>query len=118
MPKFPSAINGIPNFVFNAPPHHLSWWSERALRTLADGAALEIETLEGLPIGTHHRLGYWMGRMAPKLTGAEYFRQANTWHGALLWSFLAGRFCSALFGTPRHADPVELLLVARTPLAQ
>ena len=32
VPKFPSAINEIPNFVFNAPPHHLSWWSERALQ--------------------------------------------------------------------------------------
>jgi SAM-dependent methyltransferase len=32
MPKFRSAINDIPNFVFNAPPHHLSWWSERALQ--------------------------------------------------------------------------------------
>lgn len=118
VPKFPSAINEIPNFVFNAPPHHLSWWNENALRTLAETAGLKVESIEGLPVGAHHRLGHWMGRVAPKLTGEQYFRHAFTWHSALAWSFLAGRLCSALFGTPRNAKPVELLLIARKPLVQ
>jgi SAM-dependent methyltransferase len=118
VPKFRSAINHIPNFVFNAPPHHLSWWNEQALRALAEAAGLNVESLEGLPLGAHHRLGYWMGRVAPKLTAEQYFRHAYTWHAGLLWSFLAGRLCSRLFGTPRDAEPVELLLIARRPLAQ
>ena len=117
VPKFPSAINDIPNFVFNAPPHHLTWWNEQALRTLADSVGLQVQSLEGLPLGAHHRLGYWMGRMAPKLTGESYFRHALTWHGALLWSYGAGRLCAALLGTPRSAKPVELLLIARKPQA-
>jgi SAM-dependent methyltransferase len=117
MPKFPSAINDIPNFVFNAPPHHLTWWNEQALRTLAEGVGLQVESIEGLPLSAPHRLAHWMGRVAPKLTGEHYFRHAWTWHGALLWSFLAGRLCGALRGTPRSAAAVELLLIARKPLA-
>jgi SAM-dependent methyltransferase len=115
VPKFPSAINDIPNFVFNAPPHHLTWWSEQALHALAESAGLQVESIEGLPLGAHHALGYWMGRAAPRLTRGQYFRHAWTWHGALLWSFLAGRLCGALLGTPRSALPVELLLIARKP---
>jgi 2-polyprenyl-3-methyl-5-hydroxy-6-metoxy-1,4-benzoquinol methylase len=115
VPKFPSPINEIPNFVFNAPPHHLSWWSESALRAVAAGLGLQVESLAGLPLGAHHRLGYWMGRSAPKLTGGLYFRHSYVWHGALLWSFVAGRLCSALLGTPRGAEPVELLMIARKP---
>jgi SAM-dependent methyltransferase len=114
-PKFPSTINDIPNFVFNAPPHHLSWWNEHALRALADSVGLQVQSVEGLPLGAHHRLGHWMGRVAPRLTGEHYFRHALIWHGGLLWSFLAGRLCGALFGTPRGAKPVELLLIARKP---
>jgi SAM-dependent methyltransferase len=116
VPRFPSRINDIPNFVFNAPPHHLTWWNEHALRTLAESAGFEVLSVEGLPVGAHHRLGYWMGRVAPPLTGDEYFRHALGWHGALLWSFIAGRVCSAVSGTPRGAEPVELLLIARKPI--
>ncbi|MFI4890683.1 MAG: ureidoglycolate lyase [Steroidobacterales bacterium] len=115
VPKFPSAINDIPNFKFNAPPHHLTWWSEQALRTLAETAGSEVLSLEGLPLGAHHRLGYWMGRMAPKLTGELYYKNARSWHAALMWSFVAGRLCSALPGTPSGAKPLELLLIARKP---
>jgi SAM-dependent methyltransferase len=114
-PKFPSTLNDIPNFVFNAPPHHLTWWNEQALRTLAESVGLQVQSLEGLPLGAHHRLGHWMGRVAPRLTGEHYFRHALAWHGGLLWSFLAGRLCGALLGTPRSAKPVELMLIARKP---
>jgi SAM-dependent methyltransferase len=118
VPKYPSSINDIPNFVFNAPPHHLTWWNEQALRTLAERAGVQVQSLEGLPLGAHHRLGHWMGFVAPKLTGEQYFRHALTWHGSLLWSFVAGRLCGALLGTPRNAKPVELLLIARKPEVQ
>ena len=115
VPKYPSAINDIPNFVFNAPPHHLTWWNERALSTLAETAGFKLQSLAGLPLGAHHRLGHWMGRMAPKLTGDLYFNPSRWWHGALAWSFLAGVVLSAMLGTPGRAPPVELLLIARKP---
>jgi 2-polyprenyl-3-methyl-5-hydroxy-6-metoxy-1,4-benzoquinol methylase len=117
VPKYRSAINDIPNFVFNAPPHHLTWWNERALRALALTSGLHVQSVAGLPMGAHHRLGHWMGRAAPKLTGDIYFKSSRQWHGALAWSFIAGFAMSAVLGTPRHAPPIELLLIARKPAA-
>jgi SAM-dependent methyltransferase len=115
VPKFPSAINDIPDFVFNAPPHHLTWWNEQALGTLAETVGLQVQSLAGLPLGAHHRLGHWMGRMSPRLTGDLFFKASRWWYGALAWSFVAGVACSAVLGTPRDAPPLELLLVARKP---
>ena len=68
-PAWESAITHIPNFVLNAPPHHLSWWNERALHALADQLGLVVEAIEPTPFSSHDSIIYWMGRCAPKLTG-------------------------------------------------
>lgn len=117
VPKFPSAVNDIPDCMFNAPPHHLTWWSERALAALGLAAGLDVEAVDGLPLGVHHKVGHWMGRMAPRLTGEVYFKASRLWYAALAWSAVAGFACSALFGAPRGALPIELLFVGRRPLA-
>jgi SAM-dependent methyltransferase len=110
-----SPITDIPNFVLNAPPNHLTWWNEGALRALADRLDLVVEALEMLPFWPCDSLIYWMGRLAPKLTGDRYFRAHWVWYGALAWSWLAGRICDALFHVPAMARPSGLLLIARKP---
>jgi len=115
VPGWPSAITEIPNFVFNAPPHHLSWWSESALRALADRLDLVVEAVETVPFSTHDSIIYWMGRFAPKLTGHKYFYAHWTWYAALAWSWLAGRTANALFRVPATAKASGLLLAARKP---
>ena len=47
------AITEIPNFVPNAPPHHLSWWNQDALRVLADRIDLLTEAIEAVPFSFH-----------------------------------------------------------------
>jgi SAM-dependent methyltransferase len=116
VPGWSSAITQIPNFVFNAPPHHLSWWSEGALCALADRLDLVVEAVETVPYSTHDSIIYWMGRFAPKLTGKKYFYAHPTWYAALAWSWLAGRTANALFRVPAAAKPSGLLLIARKPL--
>jgi SAM-dependent methyltransferase len=113
VPGRASPITKIPNFVFNAPPHHLSWWNESALRALADRLGLIVETVEAVPFSSHDSLIYWMGRTVPKLTGERYFRAHWTWYCALAWSWLGGRICNLLFRLPRSAEASGLLLVAR-----
>jgi SAM-dependent methyltransferase len=115
VPKYPSAFTDIPNFVINAPPHHLTWWNEQALWTLAETVGLQVQSLAGLPLGAHHRLLHWMGRMAPRLPNELYFKASRWWYIAEAWSFIGGFACSAVLGTPRNAPPVELLLIARKP---
>jgi SAM-dependent methyltransferase len=61
VPSRVSAITEIPNFVLNAPPHHLSWWNEDALRGLADRLDLLTEAIEAVPF-SFDTIIYWMGR--------------------------------------------------------
>ena len=112
VPSRASPLNEIPNFVLNAPPHHLSWWNEGALRALAGRLELVTETIETVPFSFDSMI-YWMGRFAPKLTGEHYFRAHWAWHAALVWSWLVARICNALFRVPASAEPSGLLLVAR-----
>lgn len=115
VPGRASPITDIPNFVLNAPPHHLSWWDEGALRALADRLDLAVEAVEQVPFASYDSIIYWMGRFAPRLTGDRYFRAHWLWYGALAWSWLAGRICNALLRVPVAAKASGLLLVARKP---
>jgi len=112
VPSRASPLTEIPNFVLNAPPHHLSWWNEGALRALAGRLELVTETIETVPFSFDSMI-YWMGRFAPKLTGEHFFRAHWAWHAALAWSWLVARICNALFCVPASAEPSGLLLVAR-----
>jgi SAM-dependent methyltransferase len=114
VPSRASAITKIPNFVLNAPPHHLSWWNETALNALADRLSLAIEAIEAVPFSFDSTI-YWMGRLSPKLTGDRYFRAHWTWYCGLAWSWLLGRACDALFRVPASAKASGLLLIARKP---
>jgi 2-polyprenyl-3-methyl-5-hydroxy-6-metoxy-1,4-benzoquinol methylase len=116
VPSWPSPMTDIPNFVLNAPPNHLSWWTESALRALASRLGMIVETVEILPFWPCDSIIYWMGRFAPKLTRDWYFRAHWSWHGALAWSSLAGRVCDKLFRVPVIAKSSGLLLAARKPL--
>jgi SAM-dependent methyltransferase len=115
VPSRASLITDIPNFVLNAPPNHLSWWNEGALRALAARLELVVEALETLPFWPCDSMIYWMGRLTPKLTGERYFRAHWTWYCALAWSWLGARLCDSLFRVPVLAEPSGLLLVARKP---
>jgi SAM-dependent methyltransferase len=115
VPSRDSAITDIPNFVLNAPPNHLSWWNERALRALAVHLGLHVEALEALPFWPCDSIIYWMARFAPKLTGQRYFRAHWTWYFALAWSWLFARLCDSLLRVPGSAESSGLLLVARKP---
>jgi SAM-dependent methyltransferase len=42
VPSWPSAMTDIPNLAPNGPPHHLTWWTERALRALAERFQLDV----------------------------------------------------------------------------
>lgn len=114
VPHRTSALTEIPNFVLNAPPHHLSWWNEDAVLALTYRLGLVVDALEQVPF-SFDSLIYWMGRFAPKLTGERYFRAHWIWHAALVWSWLMGRTCDTLFRVPASARPSGLMLIARKP---
>lgn len=116
-PIWPSAMTAIPDFVFNAPPHHLSWWSDAAMRTLAGRLGLATEAVLPLAPAAAQPLIHWMGRLAPIKTRPDgpWFAARRSWYAALVASFVLGRAASALLPLPRNAAPMFVLLVARKP---
>lgn len=116
-PVWPSAMTAIPDFVFNAPPHHLSWWNEGAMRALAGRLGLAVEEIRPLPPVAAQPLIHWMGRLAPIRTRREgpWFAARRSWYASLAASFLLGRLAAALLPLPRNAAPMFVLLIARKP---
>jgi SAM-dependent methyltransferase len=115
VPLWPAPVTAIPNWVMNAPPHHLTWWNERALRALSDKLGLDCRDIWPVPVGRHSSILYWMGRFAPRIGGGKYFRWRYRWHFALLWAYLAGAFADKFLPVPPDACGSEILMVAQKP---
>ena len=112
VPHWPSPMTAIPNFAFNAPPHHLSWWTAGALRTLAARVGVAADEVGTLRVGSHESVLYWMGRLSPKLTGTRFFRAHWTWYLALAWAWAAGRVADRFLSPPQDAERMILLMAA------
>ncbi|MGH6836152.1 MAG: class I SAM-dependent methyltransferase [Methylocella sp.] len=114
VPHVPSALTRIPNFLLNAPPHHLTWWTKPALTELAKGANAVIEGIEHVPWGDHDSLIFWIERCTPGKCTGEHYRGAWSWHAAAALGLLGGRLAHWLLGTPATKDEgAGLLLTAR-----
>jgi SAM-dependent methyltransferase len=116
-PAWPSAMTAIPDFVFNAPPHHLSWWSEPAMCALADRLGLAVEEVRALPPVAAQPLIHWMGCLAPIKAPKQgpWFAARRSWYASLAVAAVLGRIAAALLPLPRNAAPMFVLLVARKP---
>ena len=117
VPHTPSAMTRIPNFLINAPPHHLTWWSRTALTALANGAGAVVERIEAVPWGAGDAAVYWMARLSPIRCSGLHLRGAASWHAAALIGYLLGSAAARLFGPPEPGadEGAGLLLIARRP---
>jgi len=114
VPHVPSAMTRIPNFLLNAPPHHLTWWTRSALTELANGANAVVDGIEHVPWGGHDSLIYWIERCSPVKCTRAHFRGAWFWHAAAAFGLLGGCLAHRLLGTPATEDEgAGLLLTAR-----
>lgn len=115
VPHAPSAMARIPNFLLNAPPHHLTWWSEAALRALAHREGLAVEAVQHVPWSKLDSLVYWIERCSPVRCRDVYFKHAWSWHASALTGATLGYVMDKLFGPPKETkdEGSGLLLVAR-----
>ena len=67
VPSAESYVTRIANFVLNAPPHHVTWWTDHALRHLADQFQLSILDLAHAPVEPWETRLYWMQRISGAL---------------------------------------------------
>lgn len=115
-PHVPSAMLRIPNFLVNAPPHHLTWWTKESLRALAERGGARVEAIDVVDWDDGDSLIYWIERCSFVRCKDEYFRHSFSWHAAALVGYVAGRTMHAFRKVPAGRDEgISLLLVARRP---
>jgi SAM-dependent methyltransferase len=118
VPHVPSAHTRIPNYLINAVPHHLTWWTAAALKAIASRVGLIDAAVEIVPWCRVDSILYWMERCTPVRCGDAHYRHAWAWHASALIGFLGGFAISKV----RPIAPVSandegagLLLVASVP---
>jgi len=114
-PTWPSPITDIPNYVLNAPPHHLTWWNPRAFSALSATLGLEevdLREIRGMPGA---KILLWMRHFSPVRTDSRYFRHSWKWHLSLLYAALLGGIAER-FATPPDVEfPMDIISIARKP---
>jgi SAM-dependent methyltransferase len=117
VPHVPSALTRIPNFLINAPPHHLTWWSKGALVELARSAGAVVEGVDNVPWGRGDGRIFWIERCSPIKCSDVHFRGALSWHASALIGHGLGSIAFALLGAPKKTadEGGGLLMIARRP---
>ena len=115
MPLYPSPLTAFPNNLLNLPPHHLSWWTEGACLALCRELGLEPVSIGPVPSSRMHARMQWMARLWPGRPGRQACAARLGTLAALILGFQAARLLAAVAGLPRHAAPIDVLLVARKP---
>ena len=116
VPHVPCAFTRIPNYMVNAPPHHLTWWTKPALEALANRAGLAVDAIEVAPWGNHDSILYWIERCSFVRCRDVHYKHLWAWHASAAASFVLGALANKMFGCPETKDEgAGLLLVARKP---
>lgn len=115
VPQARSAVTRIPNWLVNAPPHHLTWWTKNALCELARRGGAEPELIKEMQWSSFDSLSCWIERCSPIKAIARHYKGDWWWHGASVISWAAGLIANTLLPVPkgRPGDCGNLLMVAR-----
>lgn len=114
VPSVKSVMTEIPNFIMNAPPHHLTWWTKNTFQYLAKENNLKIELLEQNKIYGSVQLIYWMAKCSICKNGKYYFKHSWFLHASTILAFICGKFmnvCLGKFTTDKTG--LSLILIAR-----
>lgn len=116
VPHVPAAHTRIPNYLINAVPHHLTWWTDVALRRIAERVGLVEARVETAPWADVDGLVYWMARVSPVKCRDRHYKHSWAWHASAVFGFLGGYVIWKINPTPKTTDEgASLLLVARKP---
>ena len=81
VPDADSYVTDLPDFMLNAPPHHVSWWTEAALRALLEAEGLTVERVTRFLVEPWEYQLWWMAQIAKRLPG----RPTATFGASLRW---------------------------------
>jgi len=64
VPDAGSYVADLPDFMLNAPPHHLTWWTEAALCSVMEQAGLRVCAVHRFEVEPWERQLWWMAKLA------------------------------------------------------
>jgi SAM-dependent methyltransferase len=118
-PLCPSPLSEMPNFLVNAPPHHMTWWSKAAFAALAGALGLDPVRIDELAASPHQGPIHWMHRLSLQRTDRApndvYFGSRPSWHASQILAYWLSRLAWRFKTLPDGARPIDVMLVARKP---
>jgi len=92
MPNHESYLGGLMNFALNSPPHHLSWWSDRALSALEEELGVTRIALRYAPLEDWEHDLYRMQRLYNHaLPEVERYSTKTSWRWRIPAAYLCGK---------------------------
>lgn len=115
VPSAESYITKISNFVLNAPPHHITWWTDKALHHLADQFQLSILDLAHAPVEPWEIRLYWMQRILDlfPLHATSYFTESPKRRLLNLAGYLVSGYLRKSMKPPIESQGASVVLVGR-----
>lgn len=117
VPHRPSAHARIPNYLINAVPHHLTWWTRSALEAIAARVGLVRPRVVVAPWSEVDAVVYWMERCSPVRCRDIHYRHAWSWHASALVGLMGALVMRRVRPRPGRGgdEGASLLLVAEKP---
>ncbi len=115
VPSAESYVTQITNLVLNAPPHHVTWWTDQSLYSLAKEFQLSVLDLTHAPLESWETRLYWMQRMAEifgtkqttHFTESPYRRLSN------IAAYLGAGLITPFANPPASAQGSSVIMVAQ-----
>ncbi|NQY12283.1 MAG: class I SAM-dependent methyltransferase [Henriciella sp.] len=91
VPDAESYIRSLPDFMLNAPPHHITWWTEAALTKLMAKVGLEVVETKRFAVEPWEYQLWWMAKFAGDVTQSNrsffgpHLRLRKIWSFCLSW---------------------------------
>jgi SAM-dependent methyltransferase len=115
VPSAESYITRIPNFVLNAPPHHITWWTDEALCYLADQFQLSILDLAHAPVESWETRLYWMQRISGmfSLQASSHFTESTSTRLLNMAAYVFAGYIHTRAKPPAEAQGASVVMIAR-----
>ncbi len=115
VPSAESYVTQITNFVLNAPPHHVTWWTDQSLHALAQHFQLSVLDVTHAPIESWETRLYWMQRLANMCLPMRetHFTTSLSRRLCNIAAYLGAGCISPVASVPASAQGSTVVMVAR-----
>lgn len=112
VPDAESYVSDLPDFMLNAPPHHVSWWTENAVTRLMEEAGLSVQSVHRFPVEPWEQQLWWMAKLARFGRGRKRPRFGRRLRPRKVASYV-GSYVLKAVSVPKRAQGSTLLVIGQ-----